>query len=71
MDIYAQSGHKVVCVNTDEDVAKFGSCTSPDGVLTVGTQYTVDSTEVHSWHTKVYLVEVEGAFNSAHFEDVE
>lgn len=34
--------------------------------------YTIDSTEVHSWSTKVFLKEFPGiAFNSVHFEEVE
>lgn len=70
MDIYAQAGHKVICTDTSDLIAGFGNCTRAEGILVVGEQYTVKHTEVHTMHTKVYLEEVEGAFNSSHFEDV-
>ncbi len=71
MDIYATEGHKVICVNVDVGTAKWGDCTDPTGLLEVDKEYTVDESEVHSWHTKVYLKEVEGEFNSAHFRDAD
>jgi hypothetical protein len=69
MEINAVEGTKVKCINHSEDAAKWGSNDNPSGVLEVGKEYTVDHTEVHSWHTKVYLKEFPGKkFNSAHFE---
>lgn len=40
-------------------------------LLKLGETYTVEKTEVHSWHTKVFLKEFPGVeFNSAWFEEV-
>ena len=55
---------------TEEQVA-FGSCDDPRAAgLTIGVIYTVEYAEVHSWHTKISLVEYPGKrFNSASFEE--
>lgn len=40
-------------------------------LLKLGETYTIEKTEVHSWHTKVFLKEFPGVeFNSAWFEEV-
>lgn len=40
--------------------------------LKQGETYTVDRTEIHSWHTKVYLQEIPGVpFNSVHFTQLD
>lgn len=56
MNIYAKPGTKVVFDHPEcgtkhdkEKAAKF---------LTVGTTYTVAKTEVHNWHTNVWLEEL-------------
>jgi hypothetical protein len=67
IDIYSEKGTKVVCVNQSKDTANWGSNSNPE-LLEIGKVYTVDHTEIHSWHTKVYLVELPGyKFNSSHF----
>lgn len=48
-----------------------GEAEEASKVLTVGANYEVDDWIVHSWHTKLFLVGVEGAFNSTMFELVE
>jgi hypothetical protein len=70
MNIYAKRGHKVVYLGASDSQVAWGQCDDPRGTLTEGEVYTVDHTEVHSWHTKVYLEGHEGkAFPSAAFDD--
>jgi hypothetical protein len=38
--------------------------------LVIGNIYEVSSEEQHSWHTKFYLVGIEGKFNSVCFIEV-
>lgn len=54
---------------TDEQV-KWGNCADPRGLLVIGETYEVERVEVHSWHTKVFLVGVDSGrgFNSVSFE---
>jgi hypothetical protein len=56
----------------DEQV-KWGYNSDPRGVLTVGEVYEVERVEVHSWHTKIFLVGVDcgRGFNKVSFEEVE
>jgi len=69
MNIYAKEDDKVVFLGGNEDTNKWGDCDNPNNLLNVGDTYTVDHTEVHSWHTKVFLKEVSGGFNSVLFDD--
>lgn len=68
MNIYSKHGDKVRLdglygLNFDKNWA--------NKHLTIGDIYTVDHTEVHSFSTKVFLVEVPGiSFNSVLFSDV-
>lgn len=48
-----------------------GEAEEASKVLTVGATYEVDDWIVHSWHTKLFLRDIEGTFNSAMFELVE
>jgi hypothetical protein len=72
MDIYAKEGTKVKYIEdyvSNENV-KWGTHTDPRGVLTDGETYIIDKTEVHSWHTKVFLKGYEDKpFNSVWFKD--
>ena len=60
---------KVKFTGCSEAQAKWGSCTGNHNSLSIGTTYELDHTEPHSWHTKVFLVGVEGSFNSVCFEE--
>ena len=51
----------------DEHKARWGANRDPRGVLDPEVTYKVERVEVHSWHTKLWLVGVEGRFNSVHF----
>lgn len=71
MDIYAEPGTKVIFRYSDKEMVNWGSNHDPEVKLVIGEEYTVEKTEIHSWHTKVYLKEFPGLkFNSASFEDV-
>lgn len=71
MDIYAKKGTIVKFEGASLDSTRFGSCDDPTGILIEGNTYEVDYTDVHSMHTKVHLVGIEGGFNSVQFEDIE
>ena len=68
MNIHAKNGHKVICstynggYNPDSEKAR--------KYLTVGAEYTIEQTIVHSWFTDVFLEEFPNvSFNSVFFED--
>ena len=64
MNIYASNGFRVK-VRNNRDSLRIKEH------LKEGKVYTVECTEVHSWHTDVYLREVPNiAFNSVDFDDV-
>lgn len=70
-NIYAPKGTKVIFTGQDETQQKWGSHDSSNGVLVEGQTYTIERTEVHTMHTKVYLQEAPGKkFNSVCFEEV-
>ena len=71
MEINAKPGTKVVFneKNPSKEQINWGSHTDPRGLLEVGKEYTIDRTEVHSWHTKIYLKEFPNkSFNSVWFD---
>lgn len=69
MNIYAKEGDKVVCYTFDAGYAYHQEIANK--YLVIGQVYTIDHTEVDSWHTDVYLKEFpEVKFNSVFFEDV-
>ena len=70
MNIYAQYGYKVRYIGTSDEQVRWGGCDDPRLVLNEGEVYTVDHTEVHSYHTKVCLVEAVGRFPSVAFREV-
>lgn len=68
MDIRAAAGTKVKCISLSKN--DYG-CSSEDAQkhLVLNKEYIIDYTEVHSFHTKVFLKEIPGiAFNSCRFE---
>lgn len=68
-DIWNNSERKVLCVKNDEDGMMVSNYNHH--LLEVGKEYTVESVEVHSWHTLVYLKEFSGkSFNSVAFEEI-
>lgn len=69
MNINAGRGTKVIYRGATDEQVNWGSNDDPRGLLEKGATYTVYRTEIHSWHTKVFLVEFpDKKFNSAHFD---
>lgn len=54
--------------DVSKEQIQWGGHTDPTGILVPGESYDVEAIDVHSWHTRVYLVGVEGHFNSVWFE---
>ena len=62
-------GQKVVYIGATDDQVRWGNNDDPRDIpLVEGETYTVYRKEIHSWHTKVELVGVNGRFNSVHFD---
>ena len=72
MDIYASKGTKVKFVGpVSKEGIKWDNHKDPRDLLQLNSEYTIDHTEVHSWHTKVFLAEHPGkSFNSVWFEEI-
>ena len=72
MNINAEPGTKVVFSgDVSEAQIRWGGHSDPRSILTPCHIYTVKKTEVHSWHTKIYLEEhPELSFNSVWFEEI-
>lgn len=46
---------------------RWGGNDDPNPLLEVGKTYEIEDIEVHSWHTKIRLVGIDGKFNDASF----
>ncbi len=62
---------RVKYLGASDAQVNWGSNDDSRKVLVVGEVYEVTRQEVHSWHTKIGLVGIAGAFNDASFEYVE
>lgn len=74
MNIYAKKGTKVVGVFKNNIITGGydGDKEHASKYIKEGEVYTVDYTEVSSWHTDVFLEEFPGnCFNSVHFAEVD
>ncbi|ENA1795746.1 hypothetical protein ABF176_002599 [Flavobacterium psychrophilum] len=70
MNIYAIEGHKIKCVRLSAGYRFHQELA--EKYLEVEKEYTVEKTDVDSYHTDVYLKEIPNInFNSVFFEDVE
>lgn len=62
-------GSKVKYIGAGDDQVRWGNNDDPRGLLEEGKIYTIETIEVHSWHTKYYLKEFPSKkFNSVSFE---
>ena len=69
MDIESKKGTKVRFIAKNPESWGIGSDNAKH--LVFGKIYTVDHTDIHSWHTEVYLEEIPGiAFGSTWFEEI-
>ena len=60
-------GDIVVYRGATEEQVNWGSNDDPRNVLIEGQSYQITDVEIHSWHTKLTLLQITGKFNSAHF----
>ena len=63
-----KEGKKVKFIGCSEDQHRWGSHTGDYKNLIIGKKYTVERIEVHSYHTKVWLMGIDGCFNSVCFK---
>ena len=60
---------EVIFTGYTKEQHMFGGHTGNPDELVIGESYSVIKTEVHTWHTKYYLKDHEGSFNSVCFEE--
>ena len=60
---------KVTYTGANDSQVIWGGCDDPRGILVEGQSYEVEKRDVHSWHTKLKLVGIEGRFNSVCFDE--
>lgn len=60
---------KVIYEGATDAQVSWGNNDDPRGVLIEGQEYEVAERDVHSYHTKIRLVGIEGRFNSVCFRD--
>ncbi len=64
------SGDVLIYIGASDTQVRWGSNDDPRGLLTEGASYAVKRREVHSWHTKIELVDYPGKFfNSVCFRE--
>jgi len=66
-----KTGDKVKFTSADDDQINWGSNDDPRPLLNTEDVYEIESVEVHSWHTKIYLKGIKGKFNSVSFKLVD
>ena len=65
-------GKAVIYTGTSEEQIKWGNNDDPRDLLVIGKTYHIQRKEVHSWSTKLWLVEFpDKKFNSVCFDEVE
>ena len=62
---------KVKYIGASDAQVQWGNCDDPRDVLIEGKVYEVEKEEVHTQHTKLHLVGINGRFNSVCFERLE
>lgn len=61
-------GDKVKFTEASDSQVAWGNNDDPRLLLDTETVYEVENVEVHSWHTKIYLVGIDGKFNDVSFK---
>jgi hypothetical protein len=62
-----KKGDTVIFTGATEEQIQWGGNDDPNQFLKVGDKAVIEAKEVHSWHTKLYLVGIPGKFNSVSF----
>ncbi len=60
-------GDAVVYTGASDTQVNWGGNDDPRPILEEDQEYLIDYVEVHSWHTKVKLIGIQGLFNSVSF----
>lgn len=63
-----KQGDKVIYLGSSQEQCNWGNYTGDWNTLKEGKTYTVEKVEPHHWHTKLFLKEVKGNFNSICFK---
>ena len=61
-------GDRIKFISSSQDQVNWGSNNDTSIVCNTTDIYTIESVEVHSWHTKITLEGIRGKFNSVSFE---
>ena len=64
-----KKGQWVIFCGCTEEQSRWGNNDEPDN-LEVGKAYQIESVELHKWHTKLKLVDIDGKFNSVCFTEL-
>ena len=67
-EVNFKKGDKVKFIEASDEQVKWGGNNDPRRLLKKETIYEIAEVEVHSWHTKIYLVGIKGKFNSVSFD---
>ena len=62
---------KVKYIGSSDAQVNLGNCDDPRNVLIEGEVYEVEEEDVHTWHTKLSLIGIDGKFNSTCFDRLE
>lgn len=63
-----QIGDIVTYTGASDEQKKWGNYTGNWDNLHIGVEYKISNIDVHSWHTKVSLENIDGTFNSVCFK---
>lgn len=63
-------GDNVMFIGASKEQISWGGNNDPNEFLKEGDLAVIESVEVHSWHTKLYLKGIPGKFNSVSFKVV-
>ena len=61
-------GDKIKCIRTDRETQNYGNANGDLESIEVDKVYTVSNSVMFSWHTLVWLEEIEGSFNDCLFK---
>jgi len=70
-ELTARKGDKIIFTGASKGQREYGVYTGNFDNLIIGNIYTIKRKEMHSWHTKIFLLEEKGSFNSVCFDDLE
>lgn len=66
-----KNGDKIIFTGCDDVQHRWGNHTGNYHNLVIGNEYTIKNFEIHTWHTKIFLEEEIGSFNSVCFDGID